>query len=321
MHHIFVFASFAASLFLPATAAPVSSRNVSAPNGGDVSILNYALTLEFLERRFYTEGLQNFTAQDFQNAGFSPDFYEQMKTVLKDEQTHVDFLAGALGPKAIQEPTFSFPVKDVHSFIGLSSVLEGVGTSAYLGAAPAIADKNILTAAGSILAVEARHSSYIRAALGQKPIPNPFDTPLGFNQVFSLAAQFVTGFAPGTNLPFKAFPPLTATNPTASPTYHASQGNVVLTNAFQNAKSAGSVTENTKVFAVFFSGLQTYHVPATRSGNDYTAPIPGASFSKAGQPAPAGQVYLVLSTADGSENNTVTDENTISGVAILEVDN
>jgi hypothetical protein len=86
MHHIFVFASFAASLFLPATAAPVSSRNVTAPNGGDISILNYALTLEFLERRFYTEGLQNFTAQDFQNAGFSPDFYEQMKTVLKDEQ-------------------------------------------------------------------------------------------------------------------------------------------------------------------------------------------------------------------------------------------
>uniref|UniRef100_A0A8H7N9Q1 Ferritin/DPS protein domain-containing protein n=1 Tax=Bionectria ochroleuca TaxID=29856 RepID=A0A8H7N9Q1_BIOOC len=115
MHHIFVFASFAASLFLPATAAPVSSRNVSAPNGGDVSILNYALTLEFLERRFYTEGLQNFTAQDFQNAGFSPDFYEQMKTVLKDEQTHVDFLAGALGPKAIQEPTFSFPVKEGRS--------------------------------------------------------------------------------------------------------------------------------------------------------------------------------------------------------------
>lgn len=82
--------------------------------------------------------------------------------------------------------------------------------SSYLGAAAFIMEKTYLTAAASILSVESRHSSYLRASLDQVPFPSPFDTPLSFNQVFSLAAGFITGFAPeDPPLPFMAFPPLT----------------------------------------------------------------------------------------------------------------
>ena len=47
--------------------------------------------------------------------------------------------------------------------------------------------------------------------------------------------------------------------------------------------------------------------------------LPGANYTMAGQLPPSGQVYVVLSTADGSVNHTASDENTISGVGILEV--
>jgi len=67
-------------------------------------------------------------------------------------------------------------------------IIEGVGTSAYLGAARFIVNKDILTAAGSILTTEARHAAWISDAVRKEsPWSGPFDVPLGFNQVFSLA--------------------------------------------------------------------------------------------------------------------------------------
>ena len=67
-------------------AAPLEKRNdFAAPPGGDNDILNYALTLEYLERKFYQEGLQNYTQNDFTAAGFSQDFYANLQKVYSDE--------------------------------------------------------------------------------------------------------------------------------------------------------------------------------------------------------------------------------------------
>lgn len=178
------FVLLAASL---TSAAPLAKRIAyPAPPGGDGTILNYALTLEYLERKFYMEGLANYTHADFVAAGFADPFYTNLQEIYYDEQTHVAFLAGALKAAGITptvELQYCFPATDPLSFVTLSSVLEGVGVSAYLGAAASIMDKDYLTAAGAILTVESRHSSYIRSELKESPFPFPFDTPLDFVRV------------------------------------------------------------------------------------------------------------------------------------------
>lgn len=224
-------------------------------------------------------------------------------------------MAGALGQNAIHEATYKFPYTDIKSYLGLSSVLEGVGVSAYLGAAAAIAEPGYLTAAGSILTVESRHSSYIRAALNKSPFPKAFDTPLDFNQVFSLAAQFITGFAPeDPSLPFKAFPAL-AIQASQYP-YTAGASPVTFSGASKKAIEAGLVKPGDKIYAVFFSGLDTYYVETrTTRGDVKIDRIPSVNGDIL---PPSGQVYVVLSTADGKAAK-VQDSNTISGVGILEV--
>lgn len=131
----------------------------------DVDVLNYALTLEHLEDKFYREAIANFTQADFAAAGYDSIFYNNLVESSADETIHVAFLTGALsaaGATPVKECTYAFGITSVDAFVATASVFEGLGVAAYLGAAAQIANKAYLTAAGSVLTVEARHSAYLR---------------------------------------------------------------------------------------------------------------------------------------------------------------
>jgi hypothetical protein len=94
---------------------------------------------------FYSKALAEFDAAAFEAAGY-PDWVRNRFTqIAEHEASHVELLSGALGDAATQPCQYSFPYTDVKSFIGLSSVVENVGVSAYLGAAGFIVDKSYLT--------------------------------------------------------------------------------------------------------------------------------------------------------------------------------
>jgi rubrerythrin len=154
--------------------------------GGDVDILNFALTLEYLEAAFYKEGLAK--------AGLSGDA-KKLATEIGDHETqHVAALKQTikkLGGKPVQAPGVTFPFKDQKSFLKLAQVFEDTGVSAYNGAAPMISSKEVLGAAGSIVQVEARHAAAIRFLNGDNPSPAAFDPTLSKQQVLKAVKPFI----------------------------------------------------------------------------------------------------------------------------------
>lgn len=129
--------TIAAALAIGLTfASPIEVQKrhtVYTPKVDDGIILNYALTLEYLERKFYQEALQKFSRDDFKRAGFADPFYDNLLEIYEDEKTHVTVIAGALKAAKItptNELEYKFGLTDVKSFVGLSSVLEGVGVTA-----------------------------------------------------------------------------------------------------------------------------------------------------------------------------------------------
>lgn len=194
--------------------------DLKARQGGfsdvDITILQFALTLEHLENEFYRSAFRTFTLQHFLDAGYDEDFFLNLQFIAADEAAHVQLLHGAIqsaGVFPVQPCQYRFPVTDIQSFVTLSAILESVGTSAYLGAAPFVGSKDILGIAASIMAVEGFHTSLQRNSLGAIGAPDPFATPLGANAVFTLAAQFIVS-CPSNNppLPFTAFPSLAISN-------------------------------------------------------------------------------------------------------------
>ncbi|CZS94369.1 related to stress response protein rds1p [Rhynchosporium graminicola] len=289
-------AAFASSV----SAGPIIKRQSDSTSTDiDAVILQYALTLEHLENAFYKKALSEWSQQQFIDAGFSAKFYDDLKYVAHDEEGHVVYLEAGLtaaGAKPVQACEYSFPMTDPEEFVALASVIEGVGVSAYLGAAPLVTSKAYLTAAGAILVTEALHQSQQRNAIGEVPAANVFGTPLGFNAVYSIASGFIKS-CPATNmpLPVMAYPALTLQS--GLPT--AQGANIQLETS--NATASGS-------FATFVSGINVAAVaPMSSSGNTHMVEVPMMV---------EGQSYVFI-TKDNSGN--LTDSNIIAGPAILEV--
>ncbi len=166
----------------------------SARRGGtkaqDVKILNFALTLEYLEAAFYAEA----------NAkGALKGAVARFASVVgAHEAAHVAALKGVLGSKAVARPTFDFKgtTGGEKTFLATAQALEDTGVAAYQGQAPLIHQNAVLASAGAILAVEARHASWVRDLRGggkaPSPAPEAFSTAMTMADVLTAVGK--TGF-------------------------------------------------------------------------------------------------------------------------------
>ncbi|CAL65750.1 ferritin-like domain-containing protein [Christiangramia forsetii] len=140
----------------------------AAMQASPTDVLNFALTLEYLEAEFYNMGLESGIIADENMTVF--------ETISKHEDDHVEFLVNALGENAIAKPTFDFtagglvdPFGNYDDFLALAQGFEDTGVRAYKGQAVALAgDDTLLEYALQIHSVEARHASKVRRIRGEK---------------------------------------------------------------------------------------------------------------------------------------------------------
>jgi hypothetical protein len=157
---------------------------------GDVAILNYALTLEYLEAAFYAEAVSG--------GALRGEYARFAKVVREHEQAHVDALKKTLGRKAVKKPSFDFKgtTADQDAFAKTAITLEDAGVEAYQGQATNIKTPAVLQAAIAIHPVEAQHAAWIRSIVGGGGDPSP--APAAFNPAKDmdaiLAAVRGTGF-------------------------------------------------------------------------------------------------------------------------------
>jgi hypothetical protein len=293
----------AAVLATAASAAPALIKRASDIDG---VILNYALTLEHLEAEFYRSVLAKYSAADFAASGYnSTNFYKNLQEIAMDEATHVTFLTTALkgaGVTPVAACTYDFGNLTPDTFLATASIIEGIGVSAYLGAASLITNPAYVTAAGSILTVEARHNAFFRGTLNTSPFPQPFDIPLDFNQVYSLASPFIKS-CPASNptLPVKAFPAFSVSKSQTGPIM---QGETI---AFDLA--SGCEIPSGPLYVAFPLADGPMFSSAVVKDNMIYARIP------VGHTGPAGEVYAILQT----NATTISDDYTVAGPAVVEV--
>jgi rubrerythrin len=195
-----LFAKAATKLGVVATApvlfAAVSSQAFGQDMPAEVTaILNFALTLEYLEDEFYRTAL-----------GKSDLIPGEFKTVFsqisKHETEHVATLKGALGSAAVAQPKFDFTAggkyADVFSnfktFALLSQTFEETGVAAYKGQAPGLMSQGkVLTTALQIHSVEARHAAEVRRVREVELWPSAFDKPMTKEEVLAAVKPFIVG--------------------------------------------------------------------------------------------------------------------------------
>ena len=135
-----------------------------------VEVLNFALTLEYLESEFYTQGVGT-------TGLLGADVRDVFDQIRKHEVAHVSLLQSVLGDRAVAKPAFDFTAggtfadvfSNAQTFAALAQAFEDTGVRAYKGQAPNLMDNgDVLETALTIHSVEARHASEVRRIRRQK---------------------------------------------------------------------------------------------------------------------------------------------------------
>jgi rubrerythrin len=185
-------AALGSSALLAASAAPAAA----ALGRRDEAILNYALTLEYVQDSFYSE-VERIGA-------LSGGLAEQAKVVAAHERAHVKAFREVLGSRAVKRPRFDFrgATEDAERFRSTAVAFEDLAVAAYKAQAPLIQSRAYLVPALAIHSVEARHAAALNQLVGrgfgdgkgglEGALPDgPFAKPMDMAAVLKAVKPFI----------------------------------------------------------------------------------------------------------------------------------
>jgi rubrerythrin len=158
--------------------------------GGDLEIVQYALTLEHLETDFYNAVI---------DAGVIKDkaLGKVAMSIRDNEQEHVDALTATVkqlgGTPERPKTDFTAVIEGGEKkILATAAEVENLGAAAYLGQAGRIKSKEVLAAALSIHSVEARHAAALNRVVGKTIVPDgAFAKPASMEEVLPKVKPFL----------------------------------------------------------------------------------------------------------------------------------
>lgn len=170
------------------TAATITAAGkATGSESGDLKIVNYALTLEYLEADFYAKVADSGLLKGAQ--------LDLIKRIGDAEAQHVAALtatAKQLGGTPAAKPETKFPLDDAKSVVELAATVENLGAAAYLGQAAAIGSNEVLAAALAIHSVEGRHAAALNTLAGKSITPDgAFAKPASMEEVLPQVQPFI----------------------------------------------------------------------------------------------------------------------------------
>ncbi|KAL8684785.1 MAG: hypothetical protein Q9218_008137, partial [Villophora microphyllina] len=269
---------------------------------------------------FYRQGLANFTQAQFAESGFDADFYTNLTEIASHEHTHVTSLTTTLqqlNATPVAECEYIFNVTSPGAFVATQSLIEAVSVSSYVGLLANLNGPAYIKLFSSILAVEARHSSFVRAALGKQPFASPFDTPTDLDETYTLTQLYTLSCPQDNPLSLKNYPTMSSSfNNYAAGQSTGKQGGTI-------GKEVTFVTYGRDIklgsdcevlYAAFLTITGPVFSPTIRipdnGGFQTIVPAPPQGF------APINGLTFVVLT---SSNTTLTDDNILAGPASIEI--